>query len=77
MRGTYSNQVKKVSCLLPVRSIKKIEKRNMNKNNKIGPVVRPYAEGSTTLQVAFTVHLRYVTPYVVNTPKKVRHTTCE
>jgi hypothetical protein len=49
----------------------------MNKNNKIGPVVRPYAEGSTTLQVAFTVHLRYVTPYVVNTPKKVRHTTCE
>ena len=37
----------------------------MNKNNQIGPVVRPYAEGLSTLQVAFSVHIQKVTPYKV------------
>lgn len=35
----------------------------MNKN--IGPVVRPYAEGLSTLQVAFSVHIQNVTPFEV------------
>ena len=37
----------------------------MNKNKKIGPVVRPYAEGLTTLQVTFKVINLVVTPYTV------------
>ncbi len=42
-----------------------LETRNMNKNNQIGPVVRPYAEDFITLQVAFSVHIQKVTPYEV------------
>ena len=38
----------------------------MSKNNHHnGPVVRPYAEGFSTLQVAFSVYTLDVTPYEV------------
>lgn len=37
----------------------------MENNHYSGPVVRPYAEGLTTLQVVFSVQILYVSPYKV------------
>ena len=37
----------------------------MNKNSQFRPVVRPYVEGLTTLQVAFSIHIQSIIPYAV------------